>query len=153
MPRLALHWCLLFAFASGLAACSSGADVPQASSSVSEALNAPAVPRAFRGEIALRLMRAYKRINAPVGPFSLATLRVADAAAKGGDATHDEAYAIAMALVSSLGERRDALARAMEATIDAAAFRGVAIDAREAEALIARAEKIVVGAELLASGL
>jgi hypothetical protein len=97
----------------------------------------------------LRLARAYKAINAPVGRLSLASLRIATAAAKSGDASSDAEYAQVTQWLADVTRARDALAKKMEAALDGAEFHGQPLDpwqvwtlAGEADALAAEVEAV-----------
>jgi hypothetical protein len=120
-----------------------------------EILRDDAVPSAVAEERALttRLAQIYKAVNAPVGPLSLATLRVADDAAKSGDAQSDDRFTTTSALLADLGARRDELAAQIEAALDGATFQGAPIPRHEARRMIEEGELLVLEAKLLAASL
>lgn len=72
------------------------------------------------------LARAYKRINAPVGPFALATLRIATHAARSGTSSDDGEFTRVESSLAQLGQQRDALVAAMERALEADALTAVA---------------------------
>jgi hypothetical protein len=120
-----------------------------------EAMRESAIPASLdaRDDVVQSLLRVYKQINAPVGPFSLATLRIADDAAKSGDASNDDRFTRTEALLASLGARRDELAQRMETAIDGATFGGHPIDRHAARDMIADGELLLLEAELLSASL
>jgi hypothetical protein len=67
------------------------------------------------------LGRVYKQINAPVGAFALASLRISTrslSSGSSGDASADVAFEDLTAALSAMGARRDALATQMELLLE-----------------------------------
>ncbi len=98
-----------------------------------------------------RLASAYKRINAPVGPLALASLRISTAGLASGDPTNDTKYQNAVAFLTAVTEWRDALAQKVIAALDAAEFHGVALDQRQALQWAAEADLLVATVEAVAA--
>jgi hypothetical protein len=92
---------------------------------------------------------AYKEIQAPFGPFALATLTVSTHALKSDDATYTSLEASLAALVT----RRDNLAVAVRSALDGATFANTPIDTTQAQTWISQAEQLLADAAALASGL
>jgi arylsulfatase A-like enzyme len=116
---------------------------------LAEALRGRALPDGVRHDdwAFEQLARAYKRVNAPTGPFALATLRLATQAARSGDASDDSEFSAVESWLSQLEQQRDGLVGRMEQALDAAEFHGVPVDvgaawsmALEADALTAIVE-------------
>jgi hypothetical protein len=99
------------------------------------------------------LASAYKAINAPVGPLSLASLRIATAAAKSGDASSDAEYAQVTQWLADVTRARDALAARMESALDDAEFHGTPVDPWQAWRLAGEAYALVAEVETLAEAL
>jgi hypothetical protein len=97
-----------------------------------------------------RLGAVYKQLNAPVGRFAYATLRITTRAVRSGSATDDSVYAEATKTLARLGEERDELSDEIARLLDAAWFHGRAASRDEIEALIDEAEEIIDRAEDLA---
>jgi hypothetical protein len=109
------------------------------------------MPAAMRAHlpVLLRLGRAYSAIEAPVGPFGLATLRastVALASATRGDSR----YATMERALARLGAARDRVARQMRTMLDGAAFAGTPLNVPQANALVHQARRLLREAGLLA---
>jgi hypothetical protein len=107
----------------------------------------PAGMRAHRAVLA-RLAQAYTAIEAPVGPFGLATLR-ASTMALASSAPGDIVYNKIEGILATLGAERDSIAGQMRSMLDDAAFGGHAIDAHAANSLIHQAASLLAKAEAL----
>jgi hypothetical protein len=92
---------------------------------------------------------AYKDIQAPFGPFALATLTASTRALQGDDAT----YAAIEASIVSLTTRRDNLAALIRTALDAAEFASTPIDTAQAQSWISQAGQLVSDAAALAAGM
>jgi hypothetical protein len=108
--------------------------------------------RGAQDPLLVALARAYKSIDAPVGPLALASLRIASAAAKSGDATSDAEYAQVTQWLAQVTQARDALAVRMEAALDGAEFHGAPLDPWKTLALVAEADALVLDVEGVARG-
>ncbi len=116
-----------------------------------EVITPSALPPAMRASLpaVLRLGRVYAQINSPVGAFGLDTLRASTrglASASAGDAV----YARTERQLSRLGRARNALAAAMLAELDGAAFHGRPVPAAQARRLIRLGQRLLGQAALLA---
>ncbi len=98
----------------------------------------------------LRLGQAYTAIEAPVGPFGLATLR-ASTRALVSRSSGDVSYRRIERRLERLGAERDTVAGRMRALLLGAAFRGRSIDVPVARQLIAEARDLLRLASPLAS--
>jgi hypothetical protein len=96
----------------------------------------------------VRLGDAFTAINATVGPFGLATLRVSTAALES-SSPGDAAYTKLEALLAGLGRQRDAIVAAMKTELYGAAWDGRPISAGKANALIKEANELLSGAARL----
>jgi hypothetical protein len=94
----------------------------------------------------IRLARAYKAIQAPVGPLGMATLAASTKALAGDDAT----YASIEAQLATLGSDRDALAAKMISALENAAFHGGTLTHGETLQLVTQAEALLKRAHALA---
>ena len=117
----------------------------------SEVIEPSALPPAMRsGGPALTLLgQAYTAINAPAGPFGLATLKASTralASSSPGDAT----YRSTEAQLQALGATRDAVAAQMRDVLLGAAFGGQPVQAGQAAGLIAQAAWVLARAATLA---
>jgi hypothetical protein len=103
-----------------------------------EVFNAAAVPQTVRAHRAtlLRLAQVYKAINAPVGSFGLATLKLSTQALASGSASDDSTYTAIEQRLSDLTTQRNTLAGQMIATLEAATFTGQPLNETQAKALI-----------------
>src|SRR5579859_582760 len=110
-----------------------------------------ALPAGMRAHlpVLLRLGRAYTAIEAPVGPFGLATLRASTRALASASPGDSRYRAIESALVR-LGTARDHVAGQMRTMLDGAAFAGKPINVAAASALIRQARRLLKEAETLA---
>jgi len=119
---------------------------------LSEVINPAALPPAMNEHraVLLRLGQAYTAIEAPVGPFGLATLR-ASTRALVSRSPGDVSYRRTERKLGRLGTERDTVAGRMRAMLLGAAFRGEAIDVPVARQLIAEARYLLRLAGQLAS--
>jgi len=108
----------------------------------------PAGMRTHR-PVLLRLGRAYTAIEAPVGPFGLATLR-ASTKALASATRGDSRYAAMEHALARLGAARDRLAGQMRVMLDGAAFAGKPVNVAQANALIRQASRLLKEAIALA---
>ncbi len=97
--------------------------------------------RAHRATL-LRLVQAYKQINAPLGSLGRQTLLTSTAALSGDDAT----YSLLDGRLADLLSRRDALASQMIAMIEDATFDRTALDEQQAKRLIDQANALLADA-------
>jgi hypothetical protein len=97
------------------------------------------------------LGRVYKQLNAPVGDFALATLRIATKGAASGSATDDSEYKRTAKLLASLGQARGEIAGRIEAVLEGAWFHGVAADPREVRVLTEDAAALIEVTQALAA--
>jgi hypothetical protein len=106
-----------------------------------EVLNENAIQGHIQGhkDIIVRLARAYKDINAPVGRLGRKTFAISTAALNGDDAT----YAKLEAQLSKLTDERNAIAQKMIEMLEGAAFDNKPVDEREALALIIAADLLI----------
>jgi len=109
----------------------------------------PASARAHRG-LLLRLGRAYTAINAPVGPFGLATLR-ASTRALASASPGDHVYTMTERRLGRLGRERDQVAGAMRRLLLGADFGGRPIQPGLATSLIRIAHVLLRAADKLAA--
>src|SRR5262249_50073435 len=110
-----------------------------------EELENRALPRTLDAhhETVLRLARAYKQINAPVGALGLLSLGVSTRALASGDAQNDGTYTQIEDQLQSLTGQRDALALQMANALNRAEFGGQAIDEQAAKKLIDQAQGLI----------
>jgi hypothetical protein len=90
-------------------------------------------------ETFVRLARAFKQINAPVGELGLKTLAQATTAIKGDDAR----YATWLTFIGDLTTTRDALVAEIKHVLSDAVFGGKKIDGGDAQQLLRRAEQLL----------
>jgi hypothetical protein len=98
-----------------------------------------------------RLAQVYKAIDAPVGKLALLTLD-ASTRALASDAPGDATYLRIERRLAEIDRRRDALASAMIALLDGAAFNGHRIDPGQARRLERAGEALIAEARGLAHG-
>ena len=96
-----------------------------------------------KGGMFLLLARAYKQINAPVGPLGLASLRASTLALESGNAADDSSYTNIESRLTSITNQRNNLAKQMIALLEGAAFDGQDIDKDMAIQLIAEAQALM----------
>jgi hypothetical protein len=89
------------------------------------------------------LGQALKQIEAPVGPFGLATLDASTRALASGDALDDSAYGDLENRLITLGTQRDALAGQMLGLLEGAEFSGQPIGQQQAQTLISQAQDLL----------
>jgi len=87
----------------------------------------------------VRLARAFKQINAPVGELGLQTLAQATAAINGEEA----GYASWLSFIGDLTSTRDALVSEIKRALNDAVFGGKKLDGGHAQQLIHRAEQLL----------
>jgi hypothetical protein len=87
----------------------------------------------------LKVARAFKKINAPVGPLGLDSLIVSNHALDGSASV----YAQLEDQLSSITARRDALALEMESALEGAEFKGQSVRDGQADRLAERAQDLL----------
>jgi hypothetical protein len=119
---------------------------------LSEVISPAALPRAMKEHraVLLRLGQAYTAIEAPVGPFGLATLR-ASTRALVSRSPGDASYRRIERQLRRLGAERDTVAGRMRALLLGAAFGGKPLDVPAARQLIGQARNLLHRAGQLAS--
>ena len=117
-----------------------------------EALDENALPVSLRehGGTLGRLADAYKQVNAPLGAFARASLKVSTSAIES-DVTGDATYNSLENQLAALTAQRDSVAGQMSALLEAAAFAGQPIDEHVAKDLIAQAQSLLDRMNALAS--
>jgi hypothetical protein len=95
------------------------------------------------------LAATYKQLNAPVGAFALATLKISTRAAASGSSSNDTEYLATTNALRRLGAARETLAEHIERVLDGVWF-GDARDAREIRELTVEADALIGAAEALA---
>ena len=93
----------------------------------------------------------YKQLNAPVGDFAVATLRIATKGATSGSATDDSEYKRTTQLLAALGQARGDIAGRIETVLEGAWFHGVAADPAELRALTEDAAALIRVTQALAA--
>jgi hypothetical protein len=108
---------------------------------LAEDLNFRALPRAMRDSLVSfeLLAAAYKQINAPLGRLGLATLATSTRALSGSDTTYNRLEN----RLTSLGDRRDALARQIIQLLEGAAFGNQRIDFGQTVRLLVQANRLL----------
>jgi len=89
------------------------------------------------------LARTFKALNAPVGPFALATLVTSTQALASGSAGNDATYTADEAQLTSLGQQRDNLTGQMQTILASAAFSSTTINDAQAQSLIAQGQALL----------
>ncbi|MFI5283025.1 MAG: hypothetical protein ACHQ0J_07835 [Candidatus Dormibacterales bacterium] len=109
-----------------------------------EDLKSSALPESLQDNrnALLELAAIYKKINAPVGPFGLDTLKISTKALASTSAG-DETYNRLEKELMEFGHERDALARQMSSLLNGASFRGKAINRERAEQLIEQGQALL----------
>lgn len=104
-----------------------------------------AVPQTLRAhrETLIRLAQVYKQLDASVGQFGLATLKLSTTALESGTASDDSKYTQLEDQLISLGNQRDALTTQMSSLLEDAAFHGQPIDEQQAKDLIAQGQDLL----------
>jgi len=129
-------------------------DYPSDGRVLAEALHTKALPQALRGtwddrrgsrdddDTFVRLARAYKKINAPVGDFGLTSLKVSTRALASNDAG-DKTYTYLENKIAELTSQRDSLAGKMIGLLRGAEFNGEKINRHQADELVEQAERLL----------
>ena len=94
------------------------------------------------------LARAYKQINAPVGDFGQATLRISTQALAS-SAPNDSTYNHLGGALADLTSQRDSLAGQMIQLLHGAEFNGQRIDGHQADELVGEADLLLLEIQLL----
>jgi arylsulfatase A-like enzyme len=117
-----------------------------------EELHSWALPNGVSGdqEAFTELARSYKKINAPVGPLALASLRISTRALASGDATNDSTYNNLETQLSIITSLRDDLASRMEQRLENAEFHNQPVHGWEALAFSAEAQALLDYTEAVA---
>jgi hypothetical protein len=112
-----------------------------------EALSSSVLPSAVRqsGSAFTMLANAYKRINAPLGPVGLGSLRASTKALVGDDTT----YGRIEGQLSNLTQKRDQLAAQMLQLLEGAEFNGQVIDSATASNLNKQASQLLSAVQQL----
>ena len=116
-----------------------------------EGLQHSALPPSARGGLFQLLATAYKQLNAPLGVFGQATLKISTAALASGSVNDDSKYQSLESKLSALTAQRDAVATQIKTALDGAEFRGQPLDPGAALQLFIKAETILVQVSVLAS--
>ncbi len=117
-----------------------------------EELSGWAVPGSIqkaRGTV-LQLARAYKQINAPVGPLGLASLAISTQALSSA-APNDSTYKQLEGQLTTITSKRDALASQMIEILEGAEFDGQAVNTQTALSLVQQAKNLLNQVNTLAS--
>jgi hypothetical protein len=103
-----------------------------------------AVPAAVKKSGSFKtLAQVYKQLNAGVGQFGLATLKVSTQALKSGSASDDSLYMNLENQLISLGSARDAIAAQIIALLDGAEFNNQPIAAKQIQQLVMQSLKLL----------
>lgn len=103
-----------------------------------------AVPAAVKKSGSFKtLAQVYKQLNAGVGQFGLATLKVSTQALKSGSASDDSLYMNLENQLISLGSARDAIAAQIIALLDGAEFNNQPITAKQIQQLVMQSLKLL----------
>lgn len=110
-----------------------------------EDLTPSALPTGVAPEQAtvLQLAQAYKQLEAPVGEFGLATLRLSTQALKSGSSTNDALYTSMEAHLTELAAARDRLAAQMIAALESVEFGGGTMDVGKTNAMLAQSTALL----------
>jgi hypothetical protein len=92
----------------------------------------------------------YKQLNASVGAFGTDTLVASTRALASGSAADDSAYTATDAALSSLGDRRDALASTIKGELDQAEFHDATLSARVVSRQLDSCQALLAQASALA---
>jgi hypothetical protein len=103
-----------------------------------------AVPQSLRAHRATltQLAQVYKQLNADVGQFGLATLRISTKALES-NAPNDSTYTGLENQLISFNNQRDALASQMIALLEGAGFSGQSINEQQAKQLISQGQALL----------
>ncbi len=107
-----------------------------------EDLSGWAVPASARGGAFVPLAQALKSIDAPVGPFGLASLDASTRAVRSAD-TNDATYSSIEGSLVALGTTRDGLAAQISALLEGAEFDNVTFTPQQAQLLISQAKSLL----------
>jgi len=99
------------------------------------------------------LAQVLKQINAPVGPFGLATLHASTVAMESGDANNDSTFTSIEGQLDSFRTQRDALVAQIVPLLEAAEFDGTPIPDGTANSLIQQAQSLLSSVEAYAGSL
>jgi hypothetical protein len=103
-----------------------------------------AIPAAAKkGGQFVPLAQMYKHLDAAVGEFGLATLRISTKAIESGSPTDDSTYTTLENRLSSISQQRDALTSQMNALLEGAEFGGQPIPGAQARQLIAQGQSLL----------
>jgi hypothetical protein len=104
-----------------------------------------AVPQSLRAhrETLIRLAQVYKQLNAAVGQFGLATLKVSTKALESGSASDDSKYTDLENQLISLNTQRDSITGPMINLLESAAFNGQSINEQQAKQLITQGQALL----------
>lgn len=103
-----------------------------------------AVPAAVKKSGSFKtLAQVYKQLNAGVGQFGLATLKVSTQALKSGSASDDSLYMNLENQLITLGSARDAIAAQIIALLDGAEFNNQPIAAKQIQQLVMQSLKLL----------
>jgi hypothetical protein len=119
-----------------------------------EALDPSAIPQSLTAhhETLLRLAAVYKQINAPFGQLAMNSL-VVSTAALASNTANDAEYFLLNGKITTWRARRDSIAGAMNAILQAAAFEATALDEQQAKQLIAQGEALLAEVSTCASNV
>jgi hypothetical protein len=92
----------------------------------------------------------YKQLNASVGTFGTDTLLASTAALAGGSSSNDHAFTATTAALTSLADRRDALASLVKQFLDGVEFHGVQPDHKKIGTQLASCRRLLGDAAALA---
>jgi hypothetical protein len=110
-------------------------------------------PAVKKGGDYLELAQTLKQINAPVGPFGLATLHASTVALESGNAGDDSTYASIESQLASFTAQRDALVAQIVPLLEAAEFNGAPIPEATAASLIQQGQNLLSSVQAYAGGL
>jgi hypothetical protein len=108
--------------------------------------------RAHR-ETLIRLAQVYKQLDAAVGQFGLATLKVSTKALESGNASDDSKYTDLENQLISLNTQRDSFTGPMINLLEGAAFNGQSINEQQAKHLIDQGQALLDQVDKLAASL
>ena len=110
-----------------------------------EDLYAWAVPQSLQAhrETLIRLAQVYKQLDAAVGQFGLATLKVSTKALESGSASDDSKYTDLENQLISLNTQRDSFTGPMINLLESAAFNGQSINEQQAKQLISQGQALL----------
>ncbi len=114
-----------------------------------------AVPQSLRAhrETLIRLAQVYKQLDAAVGQFGLATLKVSTKALESGSASDDSKYTDLENQLISLNTQRDSFTGPMINLLESASFNGRSINEQQAKHLIDQGQALLDQVNKLAASL